>query len=515
MAEDVPTRASSAIGMYHSMYMLLGYTSARCRVCMVVLIGLLISGTPPAAQSQTSAEPRPASQAPSKASAQSKDVSASDAAALRKALDAYDQGDLHGAEPVLRELSARYPKNYEANEALGSLYAESGELTRAMTYLQRAASVAPGQAIAHANLGAAYLKLGRNEDAVHELEIAAKSDPGNRVTFSNLGQALLADKKPAEAAKAFGAAAAIDPDNADLRYNWAVALLDAGEAAAAAEALAPIHDKESAPQVQALLGDIAEKQGNFQEAVEHLQTAAKLDPSEANIYFLGFEFLRHWTFEPAIRIFEYGVGKYPASQRMRMGQGIARYSMNDLALAAPIFAELLDDDPESATYADFLGKSCSLMPDMSKGCEKLEGFAEKHPKNATIATYAAASILHRSNQTEDLAEAGKLLDQAIALDPKLAEAHTQKGLLLQYQGKWKESVAELETAIALKPEASKAHYRLALAYSHTGQREKAQNEIALQQKYSELEKDGLNARLKEVKTFLVRNNERDGTDNPK
>jgi predicted Zn-dependent protease len=479
------------------MYMLLGYPSARRPVSTAALTALVILLSPPLAQTQS----KPAAR--SKAASQSTSISASDAATLRKALDAYDRGDLKAAEPILQELSARYPKNYEANEALGSLYAESDDITHAMTYLERAASVAPGQAIAHANLGAAYLKLGRNKDAVHELRIAAASDSANRITQSNLGRALLADKQPAEAALAFAAAVSIEPANSDLRYNWAVALLDAGQTTAAADALAPVAEQESMSQVQALLGDIAERQGKLQDAVQHLQNAAKLDPSEANIYFLGFEFLRHWTFEPAIKIFEFGITKYPASQRMRMGLGIARYSMNDPALAAPIFAQLLDDDPDSATYADFLGKSCNLMPDMSTGCEKLESFAEKHPKNATIATYAAASILHRSNQTEDLSEAGRLLDQAITRDPKLSEAHLQKGLLLQQQGHWMESVAELQTAIALKPEASKAHYRLALAYSHTGQREKAQDEIALQQKYSEQEKDGLNARLKEVKTFLV------------
>jgi len=33
-----------------------------------------------------------------------------------------------------------------------------------------------------------------------------------------------------------------------------------------------------------------------------------------------------------------------------------------------------------------------------------------------------------------------------------------------------------------------------MAYSHTGQRGKAQEEIALQKKYSDLEKDNFNAR---------------------
>ncbi len=48
----------------------------------------------------------------------------------------------------------------EANEALGSLYAEAGDLARALPSLERSCALAPRQALAHANLGAAYLKLG-------------------------------------------------------------------------------------------------------------------------------------------------------------------------------------------------------------------------------------------------------------------------------------------------------------------------------------------------------------------
>jgi tetratricopeptide (TPR) repeat protein len=459
----------------------------------------LLSAALLAAQAGSGRKPSAKSNNP----AASTTMSSADVASLHQALDAYDQGKLDVAEPILRVLAVRYPKSFEANEALGSLYAESGDVTKALPYLQQACKAGPREAIAHANLGAAYLKLGKQQDAVRELDTSAGIDPRNATTQSNLGQALQSLGRAEEASKAFGAAILLDPENGDLRYNWAISLFDAGHFAESSQALASIPNPETNSQVQALLGDIAEKQGRYQEAVERLQAAAKLDPSEPNLYFLGFEFLQHWTFEPAIKMFEFGVQKYPSSQRMLLGLGIARYSMNDLAVAAPIFAQLLEADPESATYADLLGRSCSLMPDMSKGCEKLEGFADKHPKNATVATYAAASILHRSNQTDDLVVASRLLDQAIGLDPDLAEAHFQKGLLLQTRGQWKESVTELETAIKLKPGVSKAHYRLALAYSHTGQRDKAEEQIALQKKYSEEEKDGLNARLKEVKTFLI------------
>jgi len=160
--------------------------------------------------------------------------------------------------------------------------------------------------------------------------------------------------------------------------------------------------------------------------------------------------------------------------------GNRAYAMNQLGPAASIFAQLLDADPENATYAILLGKSCTLMPDSIKECEKLERFAATDPKHAEVDTYAAMSILARSPETANLTLAAKLLDEAIEADPKLPEAHLQKGFLLQSQDRWQESIPELEASAALRPESSKAHYLLMLAYSRTGKREKAQEEMVLQ-----------------------------------
>jgi predicted Zn-dependent protease len=150
-----------------------------------------------------------------------------------------------------------------------------------------------------------------------------------------------------------------------------------------------------------------------------------------------------------------------------------------------------------------LGRSCTLMPGTIKECDKLQRFAEANPKHAAIDTYAAASILKQSAETANLSLAGRLLDEAILIEPKLAEAHFQKGFLLQCQDQWRESIPELETSTALKPESSRAHYRLALAYARTGNQEKVKEQVALQKKYRAQEKDGLDARLSEITIFLV------------
>jgi tetratricopeptide (TPR) repeat protein len=430
-------------------------------------------------------------------------MSAAEREAMKAALQAQDDGHLQQAETTLRDLANRYPNNYEVVEALGLLYVDLGKFDTALPLLEKAPKLAPSSPVAIANLGAIYLKLNRNGEAVRALERAAALDAKNPQTETNLGLALMQTNQPKLAADAFARAAETAPNDADLLYNWSLALLGAGDAMKASEVLSRSPNRDSSAQVQSLLGDLAERQDRYKEAVDHYQTAVNLDPSEANLYSLGLELLRHWTFEPAIKIFEYGVSRYPGSAHLLSGEGIAKYANNDYAGAAHIFSGLLTKDPDNAFYADILGHSCSLMPDSIEGCSSLEGFAERHPGNATAATYAAASILHRPAAADNLALAKKLLDRAIAADPNLADAYYQLGILQQQQSRWTESMVALEKAISLKPGFSKAHYRLALAYSHAGQREKAQTQIALQQKYSQQEKDELNARFKEVTTFLV------------
>jgi tetratricopeptide (TPR) repeat protein len=111
--------------------------------------------------------------------------------------------------------------------------------------------------------------------------------------------------------------------------------------------------------------------------------------------------------------------------------------------------------------------------------------------------------LHRPYDPKGIAMANELLTHAIQAKPRLARAHFAMGLLLQNERKWKQSIPELETAIRLNPEYAAAHYRLALAYSHAGNHAKAEQEIALDQKYSKQQSAETEARLRKVTTFLV------------
>jgi tetratricopeptide (TPR) repeat protein len=429
---------------------------------------------------------------------------ASDEAAFEKAMAAMNNGDDATAEPLLRALHRRHPRNFEVNESLGLLYASRDDLAAALPLLEAAALEQPDSAIAHANLGTAYLKLNRSGPAARELARAAKGNPADAATQDALGQAWMLEKQPCLAAEAFGAASAGNAPDFDLLYNNALAHYDCGqpkEAVALLDGATGVNDSASA---QSLLGDAEEAQAQYKDAAEHYLRAVQIAPTEPNMYVLGVELLRHWSFDPAIREFAAGVKAFPDSRRMLAGEGIADYGAGHYSEAIHVFGGLLEVDGANAMYGEIFGRSCTVLTtSVDALCARLVPLAEAHPANAKLALYAATQIEHQPTNAQQKALARKLLESALKAEPRMPEAHYEMGMLMQTDGDWQPSIAEMQAAIQLRPDYASAHYRLGLAYSHTGNKPEAQKEMALDRSEAEQKQNDLNARMLQITTLLV------------
>ena len=189
--------------------------------------------------------------------------------------------------------------------------------------------------------------------------------PSDQPAQMNLAHAYMEIHEPAKAARAFAAAAALGPLDADTTHDRALALLQSNDAAGAKRVLDAIPQQSRDDATEELAGEVEERLGNYRQAEEHFSQAAHLNPSEPNIYAWVVELLRHFSWQPAVKIADYGIEKYPASTRLKAARGIALYADNRYKDAAEVFSALLAADPGNATWAGLLGRNCSLIADVS------------------------------------------------------------------------------------------------------------------------------------------------------
>jgi tetratricopeptide (TPR) repeat protein len=236
-----------------------------------------------------------------------------------------------------------------------------------------------------------------------------------------------------------------------------------------------------------LLAENLEQQGKPLGAVREYQRAAELNPSESNIFDWGSELLLHRAAEPAIEVFNRGNHLFPQSVRMLTGLGVSWYAAGSFDQAIRYLCAASDLDPADPQPYLFMGKmQAAASTESPAATDKLQRFAKLQPENALANYYLAISISKRSSydDAEKFAQAKPLLEKAIRLDPQLAPAYLQLGILYSRQKNLSNAISAYQQAIAVDPQLEQAHYRLAQAYRQTGEDSKARDEMALYKKIS-------------------------------
>lgn len=238
------------------------------------------------------------------------------------------------------------------------------------------------------------------------------------------------------------------------------------------------------------LADVEEKLDNPLVAVKEYQTAAQLNPSESNFFDWGAELLLHRAFEPASDVFIEGNRLFPKSVRMLVGLGVALYDRGAYDQAAHRLCQASDLNPADPNPYLFMGRIQAVENTQPKGMrDRLERFASLQPENPLANYYYAVSLWkqQKSSQSADIAaRVESLLLKAVRLNPKLAPAYLQLGILYSGRKDWPNAITSYQEATAADPQLEEAHYRLAQAYRETGEKLKAEQELRL---HAEIKKE--------------------------
>ena len=315
------------------------------------------------------------------------------------------------------------------------------------------------------------------------LRAAAERQPADFEANSRLGKLLLGSGHAREALPYLQRASQLKPADYLSSYHLALAYASAGEYEPARATLKPLFATYDHAELHHLLGDIEEKQGHSLYAAREYERAAKLEPSEANLFDWGAELLLHSAPEPAIQVFSEGNRRFPESVRTLLGLGVACFAQGDRERAARYLGQASDLDPANPRPYLFLGKIAEAESSPSPGiAERLERFAQLHPEDAQANYYYAVTLWKEPQSNSDagkLAQASALLRKATQLAPSFAAAYLQLGILQAEQKKYPEAIASYKKAIAADPRLPDAHYRLAQACMRTGDQRKARAEMQL------------------------------------
>ena len=251
------------------------------------------------------------------------------------------------------------------------------------------------------------------------------------------------------------------------------------------------------------LADEKERQGKPLEAVREYQRVAELDPSEPNLFDWGTELLTHRAAEPAEQVFAKGHRLFPRSRRMLLGLAVALYAHGDYDQAAERFFEACDLEPGDPDSYLFLGKVQNRESTQSDGyLERLGRFATLQPDNA-LANYYYAKALWSRRMASNNAEVQMLLEKAIRINPHLAEAWLQLGVLYSEQKNYTQAVLAYRKAIDASPELEEAHYRLSQTYAVAGEKQRAEEELDIYRQLSKKSAEEAERERRELQQFVI------------
>jgi Flp pilus assembly protein TadD len=425
---------------------------------------------------------------------------------FRLAVGLYEAGKYPDAATQLEKLVREVPESFEVQELLGLVYASQSQDARATQHLRKAVNLKPDSAPARTNLAANLARLGKIDLATEQFKKAVELDPRNFDTNHNLGESYVRSGKVAEAAPFLEKAQQINPASYDNGYDLSLAYIQIGRLADSRRLIHALLKQKNAAELHNLLAEVEEKDGKFVEAANEYETAAHMDPSESNLFDWGSELLLHRTLGPAVEVFQKASERYPSSQRMVVGLGMALYARGNYDDAVKSLLRAADLNPTEPNCYFFLSKAYDSSPSQAdEVTQRFRRFAELQPNNARALYYYAMSLWkgkRAQDPSMDLHQIESLLTKSLALDPKLAEAHLQLGNLYSDQNKYAEAIPEYKRALELNSDLADAYYRLGQAYVRTGEKDRAQEQFQVYQKIREQHLADLDKQRAEIRQFV-------------
>src|SRR5208283_4084969 len=311
--------------------------------------------------------------------------------------------------------------------------------------------------------------------------------PCNSASFGEnyqLGAKLLHQEMAIDAVPYLETAHQMCPSDYSAGRDLVIAYGKSGSMQKAATIAQEILSHNDVAELHSLLGELYAERGDLRPAAEQYQQAAQLDPSEDNIFDFGTSLLR-FAGDSALRIFRFGVEKYPNSEKMHLGLGSALYEQGLIDEAVTEAYKASEINPTDAEPLELLGKMGYIPPPLTSAViQRLSALCKLYPHNARLVYYYAMALSGRWSNlpATESSRVLEMLKTATEMDPAFAEAYFQLGQTYQEQDRPVDALLSYQQAVKFGPQQESYHYRLALAYKKCGHAEESHREMQIYQK---------------------------------
>ena len=378
------------------------------------------------------------------------------------------QGNLDEAERFLNEALRQDETHAYAQNLLGFVLGQRGDLISALGRLENAVSLRPDVADMHYNLGVALWYSGSKERAISELRESVKLDPSSAPSASFLGVALRESGQLDDARRFVQRAIALQPSFAASYVDLGLVCLDKGELDRA------LGQFETGLNFQPGAGPAPDWNG----AIAALQKSLASKPNNADAHNLvGLILGRSGADSSKV------IDEFKAAARIRPdfaeahnNIGLVLAQNNDGEGAIKEFREALKIQPD---YVDALTNLGAILVSTSADTAEAVRVLQRAVALAPTSMKAQFNLAEAYGADPNYGPAKEVehLRKVIAIDPNFPGAHRALGKALLREGEIDESVTELQTAVRLEPQSTEAHYQLGLSLARAGRKDEAEAEL--------------------------------------
>lgn len=279
--------------------------------------------------------------------------------------------------------------------------------------------------------------------------------------------------KKAEAAAEISRLLERRPDYAPAYRVRAMLYMELGEESRALEDLEKYHNLGYGDaQSRLARAQCTLKAGRWQEAAEQFQALLDANPDlDDALLGLGLAHLRLHHLEEALSLLTRYLDRHPDDATARFGQAVALQLTGDVEHAIPIYEQLASD---SEYGKDCLSNLCSIYRQKKDG-EGLLACSSRliavDPESAAAREAAAYAAFLKENYAQAAAHLQLLADKG----GLPVESWMNLGLCRRKEGNLEMALQAYQQALALQPDLAEAHLRVAEILSELGRPEEALN----------------------------------------